>query len=111
MPEQVVEKVELSVISDAITAMWCRCNDLTRRKLHDTANMKREFLASKRQNVLPQNLVMSRSREIGCNDDRIALKLDRHLGGAVAEVPVKFQVDSKSLNPNLAAWRLHEVLR
>ena len=70
-----------------------------------------EFLASKRQNVLPQNLVMSRSREIGCNDDRIALKLDRHLGGAVAEVPVKFQVDSKSLNPNLAAWRLHEVLR
>ena len=28
-----------------------------------------------------------------------------------AEVPVKFQSDWKSLNPNLVASRLHEILR
>ena len=36
------------------------------------------------------NLVKSRSREIGCYNDRIALKFDRHLGSGAAEVPVKF---------------------
>ena len=41
-----------------------------------------------------------------CNG-RIALKFDRHLGSSVAEVPAKFQSDWKSLNPNLAASRLH----
>ena len=30
---------------------------------------------------------------------------------AVAQVPAKFQSDWKSLNPNLAASRLHEILR
>ena len=30
---------------------------------------------------------------------------------AAAEVPAKFQSDWKSLNPNLAASRLHEILR
>ena len=58
-----------------------------------------------------QNLVKSRSREIGCYNDRIALKFDRHLGSAAAEVPVKFQSDWKSPNPNLAASRLHEIFR
>ena len=36
---------------------------------------------------------------------------DRHLGSSAAEVPAKFQSDWKSLNPNLAASRLHEILR
>ena len=34
----------------------------------------------------------------------IALKYDGHLGSVGAEVPVKFQNDSKSLNQNLAAF-------
>ena len=40
----------------------------------------------------------SRSREIGCHD-------------AAADVSIKFQSDWKCLNPNLAALRLHEILR
>ena len=47
----------------------------------------------------------SRSCEIGCCNGRIALKFDRHLGSAAA----KFQSHCKSLNPNLAASRLHET--
>ena len=52
---------------------------------------------TKRTDVLPQDLVGSWSREIGCYSDRIALKFDRHLGSAAAEVHVKFQSDYKSL--------------
>ena len=44
-------------------------------------------------------------------NDRIALKFDRHLGSDAVEVAVKFQSDWKSLNQNLAASRLHEILR
>ena len=39
-------------------------------------------LFNKRTDVLPQDLVKSRSRDIGCHNDRIALKFDRHLGSA-----------------------------
>ena len=38
------------------------------------------------------------------------LKFDRHLGSAVADVPVEFQSDWKSLNPNLVASRFHDIL-
>ena len=34
-----------------------------------------------------------------------------HLAGISAEIFVKFWSDWKSLNPNLAALRLHEILR
>ena len=68
-------------------------------------------LFTKRLGVLPPNLVKSRSREIGCYNDRIALKFDRHLGSTAADLPVNFQSDMKSLNPNLAASRLDEILR
>ena len=34
------------------------------------------------------NLVKSRSREIGCYDDGIAMNVDSYLGSAIAEVPV-----------------------
>ena len=40
----------------------------------------------------------------------IALKCDRHLGSTATKVPVKLQSYWKSLNPTLAASRLHEVL-
>ena len=42
-----------------------------------------------RVDVLQQDLVKSQSRVIGCYD-RIALKFDRYLGSAPAEVPVDF---------------------
>ena len=51
------------------------------------------------------------SREIELYNDRIALEFDRHLGNAPVDVSVKFQSDWESLNPNLAASILHEVLR
>ena len=47
-------------------------------------------LFTKRLDVLLPNLAKSRSREIGCYNYRIALKFDRHLGSAAAEMPVKF---------------------
>ena len=46
---------------------------------------------------------MSRSRDMGCYNALTALKFDKSLGNAAAEVPAKFQSDWKSLNPNLAA--------
>ena len=61
--------------------------------------------------LLPQDLVESRSREIGYYNNGTALKLGRHLDSAAVEVPVKSQSDWKSLNPNLAASRLHDILR
>ena len=61
------------------------------------------------KDVLPPNLVKSRNRGIGFYNVRFALKLDRHLGSDAAEMPVQFQSDWKSLNPNLAASRLQEI--
>ena len=52
----------------------------------------------------------SRSRDIGCYNDHISLKFDRHFDIPVTEVPVKCQSDWKSLNPNLAASTLHKSL-
>ena len=68
-------------------------------------------LFTKRTDVLQPNLVNTRSREMGCHNDHIALKFGSHLSNAAADVPVKFQSDCKSQNPNLAAWRLHNILR
>ena len=64
----------------------------------------------KRMDVLPQDLVKSRSCEIGCYNDPIVLKIDMHLGSAAAEVDVTFQNDCKNLILNLVASRLHEIL-
>ena len=55
--------------------------------------------------------VKSWSHKIGCYNAFVALEFGRHLGSAAAEVPDKFQSDLKSLKPNLAASRLHEILR
>ena len=58
-----------------------------------------------------EDLVKSRSHEIGTLNCRIALKFDRHIGSTAAEVPVKFQSDRTILNTNLATSRLFEILR
>ena len=59
----------------------------------NSGNISRSLFA-KRADVLPQDIVKSRSREIRCCNYRIALKWDRHLGKAAAEVPDKCQGDS-----------------
>ena len=48
---------------------------------------------------------------IGYYNNRIALQYDRHFGSTTAGVSVKFLCDWKRLYPNLAASRLHEILR
>ena len=58
------------------------------------------------------HLVKSWSLLIGCYNDRIALKFEKHFRSAAADVSLKFQSDWIGLNPNLAASRLHdEILR
>ena len=64
-----------------------------------------------RKYVFSQDLVKSRSHEIGTLNCRIALKFDRHIGSTASEVPVKFQSDRTILNTNLAASRLYEILQ
>ena len=50
-----------------------------------------QSLGSDSLSVKPSyNLAKSRSREFGCYNDCIALKFDKHLDSAAAEVPVKF---------------------
>ena len=66
---------------------------------------------TKRTDVLLLDLVKSRDSEIGCYNDPIALKFDRHLGNAATEVPVRFQNDWNSLYIDPAASRLHEIWR
>ena len=68
-------------------------------------------LFTNRPDVLPQVLVKSRSCEIGCYHDRIAQKFDKHPRNTAAEMPVKFQSDCESLNPNLVDSELCEILR
>ena len=41
----------------------------------------------------------------------IALKFDRQLGSSVTEMPAKIQSDTLIITSNLAASRLHEILR
>ena len=61
--------------------------------------------------MMPIFSPLSRSREIGSLNYRIALKFDRHFGSTAADVPVKFQSDRSILNTNLVASRLCEILR
>ena len=61
--------------------------------------------------VLSQDLVKSRRRQIGSLNYRISLKFDRRHGSTAAEELDKFQSDQKISNKNLATARLHEILR
>ena len=60
-----------------------------------------------RADVLPHDLVKSRSRE----SFSMILKFDRLLGSTAADVPVKFQNDTMISTPKLSASRLHVILR
>ena len=61
--------------------------------------------------VLPQDPVNSRSREIRVNTFLIALKFDVHLGSSAAEIPVKSKIDTIIMTTILAASRLREIWR
>ena len=54
-------------------------------------------LFTKRADVLPANFVKSPNRGVGCYNDDIVLKFDRHLGSAATDVPVKFKTIGKVL--------------
>ena len=73
------------------------CLSWTKRWYMYTIQKASGPLFTKRTDVLPPNLVKSRSHEIGCYDGRIALKFDRHLDSALAEVPVKFQSECNQI--------------
>ena len=89
-------------------ALWCVCCVFgTCWFVH----MLTEPLFTHRTDVLPQNLLKYRSREIWCYNDCIALKFDRYLGSTAAEMLVKFRSLWKSLKPNPAASCLNEILR
>ena len=62
------------------------------------------------QDFLSQDLVKSRSCEIGCLNHCIALKFDSHVGSTVAEAPDN-QNNRTSLNSNLATSRLCKILQ
>ena len=68
-------------------------------------------LFTKRTDVMPQDLVKSRSRGIRIYTFPIALKFDCHIGNGAAEMPVKFENDTIIIAPNLAASRLHKNWR
>ena len=91
------------VFSHYIAHLWDHMID------YDTKMWTRAYI-TKRTSILPPNLLKSQSREIGCHIHRIAPKFLSRGSGAV-EVPVKFQSDRKSLNPNLAASKLYEIFR
>ena len=48
-------------------------------------------LFTKPMNLLPQDLVKSRSHEVGCYNDPIALIFDKHFGSTDAEMHNKLQ--------------------
>ena len=62
-------------------------------------------------NVLPQDLEASleAARDL-CLDASIALKFNRYLGSAAAEMPAKLESNTKVITSNLAVLRLHEIL-
>ena len=52
---------------------------------------------TKRTDVVSQDLVMSRSREIQVYAFQMALEFDRFIGNSATEMPVKFQSDHYSI--------------
>ena len=62
----------------------------------------------KRADVLPQDLVMSRSRQIWI---WLFQSFWNSTGSSTADMPVKFQCDTTIITSNLVASRLHEVRR
>ena len=72
----------------ALTFLWITGTEIT------TA-ISSGLLFTKRKDVVPQDLVKSRSRGIGCYNHRIALKFDRHLDNTAVDVPVNFRAIGK----------------
>ena len=68
-------------------------------------------LFTKWTDVLRQDLVKPRSREIQVQTFPVSLKFDRRFGSSVTEMPVKFQNGTIIAASNLAASRLHEIWR
>ena len=77
------------------TLFWSMCNQPAKFLDLTYISMAAWFIGVKplcatRTDILPQDLVKYRSREIGYHNDRIAPKFYGYLGSAATEVPVKF---------------------
>ena len=70
-----------------------------------------KYTGTELTDVLPQDLVKSRSYEIRVYTFSITLKFDSHLSSNAAKMPVKFQSDTIIITYNLMASRLHEILQ
>ena len=66
-------------------------------------------LFTKRTDVLSQDPVTSRSREIRVYTFPVALKFGTHLGSYAADMPIKFQRDTVIITSNITASRFHEI--
>ena len=84
---------------------------LCESKYVNTHAVRPGLLCTIQTDVLPQDLVESRSRDIRVQTFPISLKSDRHLGGSAAEMPVYFQSDTINITPNPVASRLYEIWR
>ena len=65
-------------------------------------------IVNKQTDVLSEDLVKSRSREIECQNPHIAMKFDRWLVTNI-RTPVKYQNDINLLNLHLVASRLPDI--
>ena len=75
-------------------------------------NVKAPFQYAIRRHVILYDLVKTRCRAIDSLNYCIAMKFDRHVSIAAAEVPVKFRSDQTIVNTNLAALQtraLHKI--
>ena len=61
--------------------------------------------------VLLQDHINFRRREIRVETFSITLKFDRHLGGNDAEMPAKFQSNTIIISPDLVTSSLHDIFR
>ena len=122
--QSVEETIEFPLIWDIITFLWRHCNEdnqcshlknITMHHLiYNLSDSKNDSpttcpfgpLFNKRADVLPQDLVKSRGREIRVWNFSINLKSDWHLDSSAAEMPVKHQSDAVIITPNFAASRL-----
>ena len=68
-------------------------------------------LFTKWADILPQDLVKSRSRKIGVWTFPIAFKFDRQLASRVVEMPVKFQSDMIIITSNRVSSWLQVICR
>ena len=103
---EIIDPEAYNISTAKISCIWS--NDTTHMFI-----LTQGLLFTKRTNVLPQNLVKPRSRKIRVYTSPIAIKCDPLIGSGAAEIPVKFQSDTRFLTSrgfeisrDMSVWRL-----